>query len=70
MSTNNTSNVFRTLDVDKYSEDIYKEDQDLSEPAPVVTDTSTNTSEIESLLAAGQASEALTQALNNTALGE
>ena len=71
MTNNTNSNVFRTLDVDKYSEDIYKEDQEVSETTAdddkEVKDA--HESLIESLLAAGKVSEALSRVLSSTSLG-
>ena len=68
MTTNTNSNVFRTLDVDKYSEDTYKDDQD-DTPAPAVSENGENDAVVESLLAAGKVSEALTHVLGRTSLG-
>merc|ERR1711874_434190 len=59
MARNTNSNVFRTLDVDQYSEDIYKEDSQ----APDAND-----SLVESLLSSGKAVEALTHVLHNASL--
>ena len=70
MATNTNSNVFRTLDVDKYSEDIYKEEQEVPEtPGSVQELGDNNDSLIESLLAAGKATEALSHVLATTGLG-
>ena len=69
MATNTNSNVFRTLDVDKYSEDTYKEDLDITEVAAPVSENGDQDSVLESLLAAGKASEALSHVLATTALG-
>ena len=63
MATNTNSNVFRTLDVDKYSEDTYKEDLDIAEVAAPVSENGDQESVLESLLAAGKASEALSHVL-------
>ena len=71
MSTNTSSNVFRTLDVDKYSEDIYNEDQDLAEEINTngSSENANNESLIESLLEAGKTNEALKHVLCTTSLG-
>ena len=73
MTNNTNSNVFRTLDVDKYSEDIYKEDQEVSETTAAADDDKevkdAHESLIESLLAAGKVSEALSRVLSSTSLG-
>lgn len=64
MARNTNSNVFRTLDVDQYSEDIYKEDSDVPDPNHL---TDANDSLVESLLSSGKASEALHHILHNNA---
>ena len=70
MATNTNSNVFRTLDVDKYSEDIYKDEQEVVETPGTgkevgdIADTL-----VESLLAEGKAGEALSRVLTTTSLG-
>ena len=70
MATNTNSNVFRTLDVDKYSEDIYKDEQEVAETPGTgkeigdIADTL-----VESLLAEGKAGEALSRVLTTTSLG-
>ena len=70
MATNTNSNVFRTLDVDKYSEDIYKDEQEAAETPGTgkevgdIADTL-----VESLLAEGKAGEALSRVLTTTSLG-
>ena len=66
--------MFRTLDVDKYSEDIYKEDQEVSETTASAADDDKEVKDaheslIESLLAAGKVSEALSRVLTSTSLG-
>ena len=67
MARNTNSNVFRTLDVDLYSEDIYKEDKDseLAEPNPLLD---ANDAVVESLLASGKNCEALSHVLSNNSL--
>ena len=64
MARNTSSNVFRTLDVDLYSEDIYKEDSQsqTADPNPL---TDANDSLVESLLSSGKAGEALNHVLHN-----
>jgi len=65
MARNTSSNVFRTLDVDLYSEDIYKEDSQSQTPDqnPLAD---ANDSVVESLLASGKAEEALNHILHNS----
>ena len=65
MARNTNSNVFRTLDVDQYSEDIYKEDSQASDSNPLID---ANDSLVESLLSSGKAVEALTHVLHNASL--
>ena len=67
MARNTNSNVFRTLDVDLYSEDIYKEDKDseLAEQNPLLD---ANDAVVESLLASGKNCEALSHVLSNNSL--
>ena len=67
MAKNTNSNVFRTLDVDLYSEDIYKEDKDswVPEPNPLAD---VNDSVVESLLSTGKNCEALNHVLSNNSL--
>ena len=67
MARNTNSNVFRTLDVDLYSEDIYKEDKDseVLEPNPLVD---ANDAVVESLLSTGKNLEALSHVLSNNSL--
>ena len=70
MATNTNSNVFRTLDVDKYSEDIYKDEQDVAEtPGNVKEVGDIADTLVESLLAEGKAGEALSRVLTTTGLG-
>jgi len=70
MTSNTSCNKFRSLDVDKYSEDIYKEDQDVTESDQYIENCNIdNQSEIEALLSAGNAAEALNHVLGKTALG-
>ena len=72
MTSNTNCNKFRSLDVDKYSEDIYKEDQDVTESDQYIENCNIgidNQSEIEALLSAGNAAEALNHVLGKTALG-
>ena len=70
MATNTNSNVFRTLEVDNYSEDIYKDEQDVAEsPGPVKEAGDIADSLVESLLAEGKAAEALSRVLATTGLG-
>ena len=67
MAKNTNSNVFRTLDVDLYSEDIYKEDKDSEVPDqnPLID---ANDSVVESFLSSGKNLEALTHVLSNNSL--
>lgn len=70
MATNTNSNVFRTLDVDNYSEDIYKDDHDVAEtPGPVAEVGDIADTLVESLLAEGKVGEALSRVLSTTGLG-
>ena len=70
MATNTNSNVFRTLDVDNYCEDIYKDDQDAAEtPGPVSEVGDIADTLVESLLSEGKAAEALSHVLASTGLG-
>ena len=70
MATNTNSNVFRTLDVDKYSEDIYKDEQDVAETPGTVKEVGDIADTlVESLLAEGKAGEALSRVLTTTGLG-
>ena len=70
MATNTNSNVFRTLDVDNYSEDIYKDDHDVAEaPGQVPEVGDIADSLVESLLAEGKVGEALSRVLSTTGLG-
>eukprot|EP00090_Calanus_glacialis_P007607 TRINITY_DN16044_c0_g1_i1.p1 TRINITY_DN16044_c0_g1~~TRINITY_DN16044_c0_g1_i1.p1 ORF type:complete len:152 (+),score=63.09 TRINITY_DN16044_c0_g1_i1:75-530(+) len=65
MAKNTSSNVFRTLDVDLYSEDNYKEEAETADPPA----TTQNESVISSLLAANKPAEALTSLLSGPILG-
>eukprot|EP00092_Neocalanus_flemingeri_P077606 GFUD01096409.1.p1 GENE.GFUD01096409.1~~GFUD01096409.1.p1 ORF type:complete len:152 (-),score=41.87 GFUD01096409.1:178-633(-) len=65
MAKNTSSNVFRTLDVDQYNEDNYKEDNDSTDPAAL----GPNDTLITSLLAANKPVEALTHLLSGATLG-
>ena len=65
MSKNTGSSVFRTLDVDLYNDDNYKEEVDASDQSVV----DQNDSVISSLLAANKPVEALTHLLSGAALG-
>ena len=70
MATNTNSNVFRTLDVDNYCEDIYKDDQDAADtPGPVSEVGDIADTLVESLLSEGKAAEALSHVLASTGLG-
>ena len=65
MSKNTESNVFRTLNVDLYSDDNYKEEADATDPVVL----SENDSTISSLLAANKPVEALSHLLSGATLG-
>ena len=65
MAKNTGSHVFRTLDVDLYSEDNYKEEADNSDSAGL----GENEDLVSSLLTANKPVEALTHLLSGTGLG-
>jgi len=65
MAKNTSSNVFRTLDVDLYNEDNYKEETETADP----TSLGPNDSLITSLLASNKPVEALTHLLSGATLG-
>ena len=65
MAKNTSSNVFRTLDVDLYSEDNYKEETETADTAAI----SQNDSLITSLLASNKPGEALAHLLSGASLG-
>jgi len=64
MSINTSNNAFRRIDVDKYSEDNYKEELD-NEPVAA----GPNANEINSLLSQSKQTEALKNVLSNSPLG-
>ena len=68
MAKNTSSNVFRTLDVDLYNEDNYKEETETADTTDP-TALGPNDSLITSLLASNKPVEALTHLLSGATLG-
>ena len=64
MAKNTESNAFRTVDVDQYNEDNYRE-EDVAEPVTL----GANEAEINNLLAQSKNVEALRNVLSNAPLG-